>query len=134
MRRYLEQSLGERLGPPGTIASKRSRDFILIVALQPVPDVVRSAAIMRTLVCYGEGQFPSTNTRHDKIRIRGEAGDLSAVCNEMLSQRAVPQPAAIAIHWKRSCAAAHKNIGERSAIAIPLVVDDCRDSRNPGLP
>ena len=67
MRRYLEQSLGERLGPPGTIASKRSRDFILIVALQPVRDVVRSAAIMRTLVCHVQGQFPSTNTRHDKI-------------------------------------------------------------------
>ena len=98
-------------------------DFMLVsAALQTVRDVVRSAAIVRALVSRAKAEFPSAPTGYHEIGIRREASYTPATANQMLPQRAVPQPATIAVHRERSCAVLHENIGERSAVAIPLVV------------
>lgn len=113
MRWRAEQRLCEGLRPGGAAAAEGGDDFMRVrTALQTVRDVVRSAAIVRALVDKTEAKLPSARTRYDEIGIRREAGHVSAVPSEMLAERSVPQPRAIAIHWKRSCAAPHKNIGE----------------------
>ena len=114
-----------RGSPPRMRSSPREcgGDFMLVsVALQMVRDVVRSAAIVRALVSRAKTEFPSAPTGYHEIGIRREASYTPAAANQMLPQCAVPQPAAVAVHRERSCAMLHDNIGERSAVAIPLVV------------
>ena len=124
----------ERFGPGGAIAVEGGDDFTLVSrGSQSMRNVARSAAIVRALVTKPEAKLPSACTRHDEIRIRREAGHIPAASQRDAPSRAVPKTPAIAVHRKRSCAVPHKNIGERSAVAIPLVVDDRRDPRNPGL-
>jgi hypothetical protein len=80
--RQAEQRLSEGFSPGGAIAAESGDDFALVSrGSQSMRDVARSAAIVRALVNKAEANFPSARPRYHEIRIRGEAGHISAVSN-----------------------------------------------------